>query len=67
MFDLYNVIKNILNSDQPGRIIAVFFVAPILLYKSHKYRDISIFFFSIILFSWDMYWLICEPPRICNV
>lgn len=62
--NLPNFVKSILKSDQPGRIIAVFIVAPILLYKSCKYNDMFILIFSIILFVWDMYWLIIEPPRI---
>jgi len=62
----FNFFQKQINTDQPGRIIAVFIISPILLYKSHKYKDWFIFIFSIILFSWDLYWLVCEPPKKCN-
>ena len=49
-------------SDQPGRIIAVFVVAPILLLKGVRYRDLFIAAFALILFVWDLYWLLCAAP-----
>jgi hypothetical protein len=50
-------------TDQPGRFIAVFFIAPILLYKGLVYNDAFITAFAVILFVWDLYWLICCPPK----
>ena len=54
---------NILNTDQPGRILAVFFIAPILAFKGLKYDDWFIFVFALILFAWDLYWLVACPPK----
>lgn len=48
-------------SDQPGRIIAVFIISPILAYKGIKYKDWFILIFAFVLFCWDLYWLICKP------
>jgi hypothetical protein len=50
-------------SDQPGRVLAVFVIAPILLYKGYKYHDWFIFIFAIILFFWDLFWLVTQPPK----
>ena len=50
-------------TDQPGRVLAVFVIAPILLYKGMKYKDYFILLFAIILFLWDLYWLLTKPPK----
>ena len=49
-------------SDQPGRILAVFVFAPILLFKGIKFRDLFIIVFAVLLFTWDLYWLIYKAP-----
>ena len=50
-------------TDQPGRVFAVFVVSPILLRKGLLYRDAFILAFAVALFCWDLYWLLCKPPR----
>lgn len=53
-------------TDQPGRVLAVFVVSPILLFKGLKYKDYFIIIFAIILFFWDLYWILTKPPcRAC--
>jgi len=49
-------------SDQPGRVLAVFVIAPVLVWKGWNYRDWFIFIFGIILFLWDLYWLAVKDP-----
>ena len=49
-------------TDQPGRIIAVFVISPILLYKGWQYNDWFIILFAIVLFVWDLYWLFMKEP-----
>ena len=50
-------------TDQPGRVLAVFVIAPTLAKKGIDYNDIFITVFSITLFTWDLFWLIAKPPR----
>ena len=50
-------------TDQPGRFLAVFVIAPILLYKGIRYADWFIILFALILFVWDLYWIITQPPK----
>lgn len=46
-----------LGTDQPGRVLAVFVFAPILMYKAYAYKDKFIAVFAILLFLWDLFWL----------
>lgn len=50
-------------TDQPGRVLAVFVISPILLFKGIKYKDYFIIVFAIILCIWDLFWLATEQPR----
>ena len=51
-------------SDQPGRILAVFVLGPIILYKGLvTYKDWFLICFAIVLILWDLWWIICKPPR----
>ena len=50
-------------NDQPGRLVALIIVAPILFYKGLKYNDLFIIAFSIVLFLWDLYWLVTSKPN----
>lgn len=45
-------------SDQPGRYVAVLFIAPVLYLKGLKYDDYFIIGFAVVLFAWDMFWLL---------
>lgn len=53
----------LLQTDQPGRIVAVFIVSPILASKAVAYGDAFIGSFSLALFAWDLYWLVRAAPR----
>jgi hypothetical protein len=57
---------NITETDQPGRLIAVFILAPLIAYKACIYNDIFLLIFSIMLFMWDLYWLINKKPVVYN-
>lgn len=50
-------------NDQPGRFIALFIIAPVLLLKGLYYKDTFIIGFAIILFLWDFYWIITSRPN----
>lgn len=50
-------------SDQPGRVLAVFVFAPILLYKAVIYKDVFIAVFAALLFVWDLFWLLFRDPK----
>lgn len=49
-------------TDQPGRVAAVFIFSPLLLFKGIKYNDIFISSFGLLLYLWDLYWLILKNP-----
>jgi hypothetical protein len=57
---------NITETDQPGRLIAVFILAPLIAYKACIYNDTFLLIFSIMLFMWDLYWLINKKPLVYN-
>jgi hypothetical protein len=59
--------ERLLNTDQPGRILAVFVFAPTLFYKSIVYKDKFIRRFAELLFIWDLYWLLLVPARVAAV
>jgi len=50
-------------NDQPGRLLAVFIIAPILMIKGLHYNDYFIISFSVILFIWDLYHIIYSKPN----
>ncbi len=50
-------------SDQPGRVFAVLVAAPVLMRKGLEYDDAFLKGFAAALFAWDLYWLLCRPPR----
>ena len=51
-------------NDQPGRFLAVFIIAPILIIKGLHYNDYFIIYFAVILFIWDLYHIIYSKPNI---
>lgn len=55
-----------IKTDQPGRYLAVFFFAPILLYKAVQYKDKFIGIFAIMLFCWDLFWILNEQLNLQN-
>lgn len=54
------------STDQPGRLCAVFYIAPILFLKGIEYNDLFIIIFAIVLFCWDLYWIIYKKPNDIN-
>lgn len=54
---------SIIGTDQPGRVLAVFVLAPIILYKGIHYDDPFLVLFAIMLFFWDLYWLLIKPAK----
>jgi len=63
MSSLNDKLFEITGTDQPGRLLAVFVLAPIILFKALQYKDIFLAIFAIALFIWDLYWLLTQPPR----
>ena len=55
--------RALVRTDQPGRIVAVFVVSPLLLQKGIAYEDTFIKAFALVLFSWDLWWLLRAAPR----
>lgn len=51
-------------NDQPGRLLAVFLFAPILLFKGYKYSDNFLILFGFLLFIWDLYHVLYTKPNI---
>jgi hypothetical protein len=60
----YNALGRLLRSDQPGRLCAVCVFAPWLLYRGIVHHDATIAGFSLLLFSWDLYWLFAKAPAV---
>lgn len=56
-------LKSLFGTDQPGRILAVFVLAPLIFMKGLKYKDVFLIVFAVVLFLWDLYWLLTEPAR----
>ena len=46
-------------NDQPGRFLAIFVFVPILIYKGYHYNDNFIILFALLLFIWDLFWILC--------
>lgn len=61
MVNIYRVCN-----DQPGRVLACFLFAPIIGFKGIDYKDAFLILFAILLFSWDMYWIIFKAPAVVN-
>lgn len=51
-----------LASDQPGRVLAVLVFAPIIFWKGLVYKDIFLVAFSVLLFAWDLFWILFKAP-----
>jgi len=50
--------NHMLTLHQPVRILAVFVISPMLFYKGIIYKDVVIQSCAVLLFTWDLYWLI---------
>ena len=49
-------------TDQPGRVLAVVFVAPYLAYRGLRCGDPLLVAIGAALFAWDLFWLLCRAP-----
>lgn len=49
-------------TDQPIRVLAVFVLAPILVYKGIGYGDWFIIAYGIALFAWDLFCILYKAP-----
>jgi hypothetical protein len=50
-------------TDQPGRVLAVCVLGPVLMWKARTYDDIFIALFAATLIVWDAWWLLFKDPR----
>ena len=49
-------------NDQPGRFLACFLFAPIIGFKGVDNNDWFLVLFAIMLFTWDLYWIMFKKP-----
>jgi hypothetical protein len=49
-------------TDQPGRVLAVLVVAPYLAYRGLRCGDPLLVAIGVVLFAWDLYWLLHREP-----
>lgn len=63
-------------TDQPGRVAAVFLVAPVFvatgihLRRSDRYRTTigaALAIFGAVFFLYEIFWISCAPPKACDV
>tara|TARA_Y100000768_G_scaffold151640_2_gene113376 strand:- start:47 stop:220 length:174 start_codon:yes stop_codon:yes gene_type:complete len=54
-------------SDQPGRCFAIILFAPYLIYSGYRYKDRLLFFFGIIFFNYELFWVIFFDPKNINI
>ena len=50
-------------SEQPGRIIAIFFIAPFLLWCGYRYENKILIVLSIVFFFYELFWIILYNPK----
>ena len=50
-------------TDQPGRVLAILVFAPYLGKAGIDYKDKFLLFFGILLFIWDLFWIIMYPSK----
>jgi hypothetical protein len=50
-------------TDQPGRLFAVIVFAPLLICKGFGYNDIILIILGILIFIYDLFWLIYYPSK----
>jgi hypothetical protein len=50
-------------NDQPGRALAIFVFSPLLLYRAYTHKDMYIGIFAVILFVWNMYFMMYTRPN----
>ena len=50
-------------TDQPGRVLAILVFAPYLVKAGIDYKDKFLLFLGILLFIWDLFWIIMYPSK----
>ena len=50
-------------TDQIGRYFAVLIFAPLLVYKGQIYGDDELVGLGVLLFVWDLYWMLFREPK----
>ena len=50
-------------SEQPGRIFAIFFLGPYLIYCGYKYNNLLLILLGIIFILYEIIWVILYEPK----
>ncbi len=51
-------------TDQPGRLFAILFFSPYLIYCGIKYNDIILIILGILLFLYECFWICTSGPQV---
>ena len=57
-FSTSEKLQKVFGTDQPGRWLAVLVLAPIIILKGIKFRDIFLIIFAIALFVWNVLFIL---------
>jgi membrane-bound ClpP family serine protease len=50
-------------SEQPGRIFAIIFLAPYLIYCGYNYNNLILIIIGIVFFFYEIFWVIFYKPK----
>lgn len=50
-------------TDQYGRLFAIFFFSPYLVYCGYKYKDKILLLLGVILFLYEIFWIYYSGPQ----
>ena len=50
-------------SEQPGRIFAIFFLGPYLIYCGYKYNNLLLILLGIIFIVYEIFWVVLYEPK----
>jgi|AntAceMinimDraft_5_1070358.scaffolds.fasta_scaffold72912_3 hypothetical protein len=53
----------ILRTDQPGRLFAVFILAPYLVHTGFKYKDNTLVFIGYVFALYEIVWILYAEPK----
>ena len=53
----------IIRTDQPGRLLAFFVLAPYLVHVGYKYKDHSLISIGLIFAMYELFWIIYTEPK----
>ena len=51
-------------TDQPGRLFAILFFSPYLIYSGIKYNDTILIILGILLFLYECFWICNKGPQV---